>query len=101
MEVETIKVVLDYIDCGIVNNICNGNYRVFMRMIHCFLLKTDQINPEFRFQLLQQTNHIKVKLFTYKNVELENDYRELRHMVLESIEEDNEEKSSLLFYKWL
>ena len=62
-----------------------------MRMIHSFLLKTDQINPEFRFQLLQQTNHTIVELFTYENVELENDYRELRHLLLESIEEDNEE----------
>ena len=65
MEVKTIKDVLDYIDCGIVNNNCNRNYRVYMRMIHSFILKTDQINPEFRFQLLKQTNHIIVKYFTY------------------------------------
>ena len=52
MEVKTIKDVLDYIDCGIVNNNCNRNYRVYMRMIHSFILKTDQINPEFGFQLL-------------------------------------------------
>ena len=60
-------------------------------MIHSCILKTDQINPDFRFQLLQQTNHMIVKLFTYKNVESETDYRELRHMTLEFIEEDSEE----------
>ena len=36
MEVKTIKDVLDYIDRGIVNNICNTNYIIYMRMIHRF-----------------------------------------------------------------
>ena len=36
MEVKTNKYVLDYIDCGIVNNNCNTNYIVFMEMIHSF-----------------------------------------------------------------
>ena len=60
-------------------------------MIHSFLLKADQISPEFPFKLLQQTNPIIVKLFTFEKVKLEYDYRELRHMALESIEEDTEE----------
>ena len=64
-----------------------------MRRIHSFLHKTDQIKPEFRFQLLQQTNHVIVQFFTYENVELENDYRKLRQLVLEYIEEDSEEYS--------
>ena len=91
LEVKTIKDVLDYIDYGIVNNNCNRNYIVYMRMIHSFLLNSDEINSEFLFQLLQQTSLIIVKLFTHKNAELKNEYRELRHLILESLEEDNEE----------
>ena len=91
MEGKTIKDILDYIDCGIVNKNGSGNYPVYMRRIHSFLLNTDQINPEFRFQSLQQTNHIIVKLLNYENVEVENDYRKFRHLVLESIKEDIEE----------
>ena len=47
IEVKTIKDVLDYIDCGIVDNICNTNYRVYMNMIHIFLLESEETNPEF------------------------------------------------------
>ena len=43
MEAKTIKDGLNYIDCGIVDNNCNSNYIVYMRMIHRLLL-----NSEFR-----------------------------------------------------
>ena len=81
MEVKTIKDVLDYIDCGIVNNNCNTNYKVYMRMIHKFLLNSEEINSEYLFQLLQQSNLI-LKLFTHKNSELRNDYFEMRDLIL-------------------
>ena len=47
IEVKTIKDVLDYIDCGIVDNNYNSNSRVYMNMIHIFLLNSEEINPEF------------------------------------------------------
>ena len=47
IEVKTIKDVLDYIDCGKVDNNCNTNYRVYMNRIHIFLLDSEEINPEF------------------------------------------------------
>ena len=62
-----------------------------MRMICRFLLDSNEINSEFLFQLLQQTNLIILKLFTHKNAELKNEYQELRHLILETLEEDNEE----------
>ena len=34
IEVKAIKGVLDYIDCGIVDNNCNTNYIVYMNIIH-------------------------------------------------------------------
>ena len=82
MEVKTIKDVLDYIDCGIVNNNCNSNYIVYMELIHSFLLNGEEINSEFLFQLLQQTNFIILELFTHKNAELKNEYYEMRHIIL-------------------
>ena len=47
MEVKTIKDVLDYINCGIVDNNCITNYIVYMNMIHRFLLDSEEINSEF------------------------------------------------------
>ena len=52
MEVKTIKDVLDYIDCGIVNNNCNSNYIVYIELIHSFLGNSEEINSQFLFQLL-------------------------------------------------
>ena len=91
MEVKTIKDVLDYIDCGIVNNNCNANYIVYMRMIHKFLLNSEEINSECLFQSLQQSNFIILKLFTHKNSELRIDYFDMRDMVLESVRENNQD----------
>ena len=90
MEVKTIKDDLDYIDCGIVNNNCYPIYIVYMRVIHRFLLNSEEINSEYLFKLLQQSNFIILKLFTCKNSELRTDYFEMRDIVLESVRENNE-----------
>ena len=87
IEVKTIKDVLDYIDCGIVDNNCNTNYRVYMNMIHRFLLDSEEINSEFLFKLLKQSNLITMKLFTHENAELKEDYYKLRRLILQSLEE--------------
>ena len=50
IEVKTIKDVLYYIDCGIIDNNCNTNYRVYMNMIQRFLLDSEEINSEFLFE---------------------------------------------------
>ena len=73
MEVKTIINVLDYIDCGIVGNNCNSNYRVYMELIHNFSFNSEELISEFLFKLLKQTNPIMVKLFTHKNAELKDD----------------------------
>ena len=56
-----------------------------MEMIHSFLLNSEEINSEYLFKLLQQSNDIILKLFTCKNSELRNDYFEMRDKILESI----------------
>ena len=73
IEVKTIKDVLVYIDCGIVDNNCNTNYRVYMNMLHRFLLDSEELNSEFLFELLKQTNLKILKLFSHKNAELKED----------------------------
>ena len=88
MELKTIKDVLDYIDCGILNNNYNSNYVVFMEMSHNFLLDSEEIYSEFQFDLLKETNLIITKLFQVKNEELKNDYFELRVIILRSLEND-------------
>ena len=91
IEVKTIEDVLDYIDCGIVDNICNTNFIVYMNIIHRFLLDSEEINSEFLFKFFEQTNLIIVKLFTHKNAELKEDYYKMRRLILQSLEKNDEE----------
>ena len=91
MGVKTIKDVLDYIDCGIVNSNYNTKYIVYIEMIHSFLLNSEEIYSEYLFKLLQQSNDILSKLFTCKNWELRNEYFEMRDIILESIQENNQD----------
>ena len=60
-----------------------------MTMIHRFLLNSEEINSEYLFKLLQQSNLIILKLFTRKNSELKNEYFEMRDIILETIRENN------------
>ena len=48
-----------------------------MNMIHRFSLVSEEINSEFLFKLLKQTNLIILKLFTHENAELKDDYYKL------------------------
>ena len=91
IEAKTIKDVLDYIDCRIVDNICNTNYIVYMNMIHRFLLDSEEIYSEFLFELLKQANLIILKLHTHENAELKGDYYKMRRLILQSLG-DNIEK---------
>ena len=91
MEVKTIKNVLDYIDCGIVDNNCNSNYRVYMDLIHNFLINSKEINSELLFDLLKQTKLKILKLFTHENEELKDDYYKMRGLILQSFGEKIEE----------
>ena len=60
-------------------------------MVHRFLLNSEEINSEYLFQLLQQSNLIKLKLFTRKDSELRNDYFDMRDIILESVQEKNQD----------
>ena len=62
-----------------------------MRMIHKFLLNSEEINSEYLFQLLQQSNLIILKPFTHKDSELRNDYFDKRDMVSKSARENNQD----------
>ena len=90
IQVKSIEDVLIYIDCGIVDNNVNTNYRVYMNMIHRFLLNNEEINPEFLFELLKQTNLIMMKLHTHKNGDIYEDYYKMRDLILQSLEEKDD-----------
>ena len=90
IQVKSIEDVLNFIDYGIVDNNYNTNYEVYMSMIHRFLLDSEEINPEFLFELLKQSNHIMIKLHTHKNGELKEDYYKMRDLILQSLEEDDD-----------
>ena len=62
-----------------------------MRMIHRFLLHSEEINSEYLFKLLEQSNFIILKIFTRKNAELRNDYFDMRNIILESVQENNQD----------
>ena len=62
-----------------------------MRMIHKFLLNSEELNSEYLFQLLKLSNLIILKLFTHKNSELRNDYFEMRDIIVESVRENNQD----------
>ena len=98
MEVKATKDVLDHIDCGIVDNNCNTNYIVYMKMIQRYLLDNEEINSEFSIESLKQTNLIILKLYTNENAELTDDYYKMRLLILQSLGENNEEKSDLATY---
>ena len=49
-----------------------------MRLIHKLLLNGEEINSEYLFQLLQQSNLKIFKLFSHKILELRNEYFEMR-----------------------
>ena len=88
IRIQSIEDVLNFIDYGIVDNNYNENYEVYMCMIHRFLLDSEEINPEFLFELLKQSNHIMIKLHTHKNAELKEDYYKMRDLILQSLEEN-------------
>ena len=91
MEVKLIKNVLEYIDCGIVDNNCHSNYRVYMSLIHNFLLNSEEINSEFLFELFKQTKLIILKLSTHENADLWDDYYKMKGLILQSLGENKEE----------
>ena len=90
IQLKSIEDVLNYIDCGIVDNNFNTNFRVYMNMIHRLLLDSEEINQEFLFELLKQSNLIMMKLHTLKNGELKEDYFKMRDLILQSLEENDD-----------
>ena len=62
-----------------------------MNMIHRFLLDSEEINSEFLFELLKQSNLLTIKLFTRENADLKEDYYKMRRLISQSLGDKNEE----------
>ena len=65
-----------------------------MNMIYRFLLDSEEINSEFLFKLLKQTNLIILRLHTHENAEVWGEYYKIRRLILQSLEDNNEEQFS-------
>ena len=58
----TIYDILNIIDEGILNNNKNSHYILFMKMIHNFVLESEEIHFDYQFDLLNKTNFILTRL---------------------------------------
>ena len=96
MFLKSIKDVLDYLDCGMVDDNAKSNYIVYMGHIRNFLLNEAEINQSHLFAILQQTNHIIINLHHCENKELKNDYFALRKLLINYLAEKDKEEDEII-----
>ena len=68
--VSTTYDILNLIDECILNNNETSHYILFMKIIHNFILESNQIHYDYQIELLNQTNYILTKLYGTSNIEL-------------------------------
>ena len=66
----TICDVLNIIDEGIVNHNKDSHYKLFMQLIHNFVLESEEIHFNYQFDLLNKTNYIITRLYENCNKKL-------------------------------
>ena len=60
--VDSIYDIINIIDEGIVNNNRDGHYILSMKIIHGFVLESEEIHFDYQFDILNKTNYILIKL---------------------------------------
>ena len=88
----TIYDILNIIDEGILNNNRDRHYIFFMKMIHKFVLESEEIHFDYQFDLLNKTNYILTRLYETCNEELKKDYYEMRELILNNLERIQNDK---------
>ena len=61
---------INIIDEGIVNINKDSHYILFMKMIHNFVIESEEIHSDYQFNLLNKTNYILTRLYETCNEEL-------------------------------
>ena len=92
MKVKRIYDILNIIDTGIVDNIKNEHYIIFINNFHNFVLESQEINFDYQFDLLKKTNYILTKLYEVDNKELKKEYYELRELILNNLDRIQDDK---------
>ena len=90
--VDSICDMLIIIDQGILNNNRDRHYILFMKMIHNFVLESEEIHFDYQFDILNKTNYILTRLYETCNEELKKDYYEMRDMILKNLERIHNDK---------
>ena len=88
----TIYDILNIIDEGIVNNNKDSLYIFFMKMIHNFVLESEEIHFDYQFDLLKKINYILTRLYVTCNKELKKEYYEMRELILNNLERIQNDK---------
>ena len=81
----TIYDILNIIDEGILTNNSDGHYILFMKMIHKFVIESEEIHFDYQFDLLNKTNYILTRLYETCNEELKKEYYEMRKLILNNL----------------
>ena len=85
--------ILNIIDEGLLNNNRDGHYILFMKMIHNFVLESEEIQFEYHFDLLNKTNYTLTRLYETCIEELKKDYYEMRELILNNLERIQNDKN--------
>ena len=84
--------ILNIIDEGILDNYKNDHYILFMKMIHSFLLESDEIHFDFQLNLLNKANYILTRLYETDNSELKKEYYKMRRLFLDNLQRIQDNK---------
>ena len=91
--VDSIYDILNIIDEGILANNKNDHYILFMKMIHSFLLESDEIHFDFQLNLLNKANYILTRLYETDNSELKKEYYKMRRLFLDNLQRIQDDKN--------
>ena len=91
--VDSIHDILKIIDEGILNNNRDGHYKLFMKMIHNFVVESGEIHFDYQINLPNKTNYILTRLYQTCIEELKKQYYERRELILNNLERIQDDKN--------
>ena len=98
---DSVYDILNIIHEGISNNNRDGHYIFFMKMIHNFVVESDETHFDYLSDLLNKTNYILSRLYETCNEELKKDNYELRELSLNNLERTQDDKNESKEQKYL
>ena len=84
--------ILNFIDEGILNTNKDRHYILFMKMIHNFVIESEEIHFDYQFDLLNKANYTLTRLYETCNEEMKKEFYEMRELILDNLERIQNEK---------